>query len=55
MQVTAPICLECKHYDEFNIVGMTCKAFTDGIPDKFKLSEETHEKEINGYKFEPIE
>ena len=54
MQVIQPICLECKHYDEFSILKMTCKAFPNGIPDKYKLSESEHRSLINGYKFEKI-
>ena len=54
MQVDAPVCLECKHYDEFTSTEMVCKAYPKGIPDKYKLSEEIHTKEVNGYKYEPI-
>lgn len=60
---SAPICLECKHFDFDNDEANVCEAFPDGIPDEIIMGDFDHtqpypnadEPEDNGIRFEPIE
>ena len=53
-------CMGCKYYkgvaflDNGDIAEHSCQAFPDGIPTKY-LAGEFHNKEINGFKYEPRE
>jgi len=57
MIADVPICTNCKY---FNIsgIGLTCKAYPNGIPEKILTGEHDHTepyKGDNGIQFEPIE
>jgi hypothetical protein len=34
-----PDCMECKHYNAFDVEKFSCKAFPDGIPEKIIMGE----------------
>lgn len=54
----APICLFCKHFDQDNQAGLTCKAFPAGIPADILESRTDHRQPIkgdNGLQFEPVD
>lgn len=48
MQYTAPYCLDCKHYTPYAGVGITCKAYPRGIPDKILQRKIEHKKPVPG-------
>ncbi len=55
----APVCLDCKHFDEDSFDGFTCKAFPAGVPDEILMEGNDHTKPLpeqkNDIVFEPIE
>ena len=47
-----PQCIVCQHL--LDAETEKCKAFPNGIPEKFFMGDKAHDKLINGFKFEPI-
>ena len=56
MTPEAPICLNCKYYNEDVFSVMSCKAYPNGIPEKYKTGNEKHTDsngKDNGIFFKP--
>lgn len=56
----APICFLCRHRDEWEAdgIGVTCRAFPDGIPDSILVEGGNHFDPVkgdNGIQFEALE
>ena len=46
MHDNKPVCMICRHYYNWEVGGMNCKAFPDGIPDEILEGGDPHSKPL---------